>query len=138
MWHDLRHFGVKELVPPSVYNALGEKSIILMDWRILYTLDSAREIFNAPIIVNNWHTGGKFTQRGFRDDVNTGAKYSQHRYGRAVDFDVKGVSAEEVRKEIIRNQNNYFSHITVLESDVKWVHMDCRNSDKEGIVLIKP
>ncbi len=56
-----------------------------------------------------------------------GAKYSQHRFGRAVDFDVKGISAETVRNDI---RKGYFSEITCIEADVNWVHIDVRNANR--------
>lgn len=134
-----KYFKVEELVPKSVFLDLGPRSLILMDCRMLYTIDLIRQHFNSPITINNWNTGGSFSQRGLRTDDNTGAKYSQHRYGRAIDFDVKGKTAEQVRAEIIKNKDK-FEHITVLETDVSWVHMDCRNQDRQGgnITLVKP
>jgi len=135
-----RHFHASELVPPDVYKAMGERSLILLDVRILISLDNLREYFDVPVTVNNWYTKGKFTQRGFRTDAGTGAKYSQHRYGRGIDCDVKNVTAEKVRQIIIDHQDwQGFQYITALEIDVPWVHMDCRNVDRaHGIVLIKP
>jgi len=134
-----KYFKIQELVPPSIYNALGSKSLIVMDARMLYTADCLREHFGKPITINNWHKSGKFSQRGFRDNSSVGATYSQHRYGRALDMDIKGVTAEEARIEIVKNRNK-FKYITTLESDVSWLHADCRNAlGKNGaIVMVKP
>jgi hypothetical protein len=124
-----KHFDIQELVSKSVYTNLGARSLIVMDPRILYTIDLIRDHFNRFITVNDWSWKGKFSQRGFRDSSNVGAKYSQHRYGRAIDFDVKGLEAEEVRQELINNADK-FEYITTIEKDVNWIHIDCRNSDR--------
>lgn len=121
-----KHFKIQELVPKSIYASLGSRSLIVMDPRILYTIDLIRDHFGKPITVNSWMWGGSFDQRGFRDYMNVGAKYSQHRYGRAIDFDISALTAEEVRQELIK-QKDKFKYITTIEKDVLWVHMDCRN-----------
>ena len=134
------HFKPEELVPKDVFTALGSRSLILMDARILWTIDMVREYFGV-VIVNNWHKGGPFGQRGFRNDSNTGAVYSQHRYGRGIDFDVVGKAAEEVRQFIISKQDRKdFQYITAMEIGTTWVHIDCRNQARiDGkITLIKP
>ena len=87
--------------------------------------------------VNNWHEGGPFSQRGFRDDPATGSTFSQHRFGRALDFDVVGMAADEVRSWIL-NHVKELPFITRMERDVNWVHIDCAAEDiKGGIILFK-
>ncbi|EKD9324308.1 hypothetical protein OS347_000733 [Vibrio vulnificus] len=136
-----KYFKVEELVSKSMFNQRGHKAIELIDERVLMTLDSLRENLNKPITVNNWLWNGSFQQRGLRDrgfyksDADYVSSLSQHKYGRAVDFDVKNMSAKEVRKHIIENQHLY-PHISFLEVDINWVHFDVRNND--GLVLWSP
>ncbi|ELH4810082.1 hypothetical protein Q9X96_003116 [Vibrio vulnificus] len=130
-----KYFKVEELVSKSMFNQRGQKAVELIDERVLMTLDSLRTNLGKPITVNNWLWGGDFQQRGLRDrgfyksDADYVSSLSQHKYGRAVDFDVKGLSAKEVRKHIIENQHLY-PHISFLEVDINWVHFDCRNNDE--------
>lgn len=99
--------------------------LILMDERLLMTIDAMREHYKRAITINNWYTGGSFRNRGFRPMTgNVGAKYSQHRFGRAVDLDVYGIPAEQVRNDI---RSGLFPEITCIEKDVNWVHIDVRN-----------
>lgn len=122
-----------ELVPKSVYDKKGANSLIVMDARILYTLDNVRNYFEKPVYVNNWDSGGTLDQRGFREDASTGVLFSQHRYGRAIDFDVKGMMAEEVRQAIIASAHmDIFRFITAMETGITWVHIDCRNMDRKN------
>lgn len=117
-----KYFKWHELMPSKEYEPYW---LILMDERILRTLDAIRTHYNRPVTVNNWHSGGSFRNRGFRPMIGTvGAKYSQHRFGRAVDFDVHGISAEQVRNDI---RSGLFPDVTCIEKDVNWVHIDVRN-----------
>jgi hypothetical protein len=54
-------------------------------------------------------------------------------------MDIKSVTAEEARVEIVKNRDK-FKYITTLESDVNWLHADCRNAVGVGgaIVMVKP
>lgn len=137
-----KYFKAEELVDPETYKNLGNKSLeICFDNKILWQIDSIRDYFNKPIKVNNWHTKGKFKLRGYRPfDCTTGSLYSQHKFGRAFDFDVDGLEAEFVRNEIIKNQYlPTFKYITRIEDGVNWVHIDCQNTNREnGILLFKP
>jgi uncharacterized protein YcbK (DUF882 family) len=117
-----RYFTWQELMPYAEYEPYW---LILMDERILITLDAIRTHYKRPVTVNNWHRGGQFSMRGFRPMTgNVGAKYSQHRFGRAVDFDVAGIPAEQVRNDI---RFGLFPLITCIEKNVNWVHIDVRN-----------
>jgi len=99
----------------------------LADWRrfddrILKTADLLREDF-GPMTGNE----GILKNCGLRTDE----KYrgSQHFYGRALDLHPKRTTAEKIRVEIIKNPGRY-PHITFLEIDVSWLHIDCRNGDR--------
>jgi hypothetical protein len=123
------HFSSSEFVPPEVFNQYGEKSLWFMDSRILWTADALREYFSVPIIINT----AQFHDRGFRlPDTATGKDLSQHKFGRAIDFDVKGKTADDVRKIIFDNYKTEpaFRFITAVELNVDWVHIDCRNVEK--------
>jgi Peptidase M15 len=132
-----KHFAVVELVPPDIYQVMGEGAIILMDDRILRIADAVRDHFDVPVTINNWKVGGQFSQRGFRTVQQAGgAGHSAHFYGRAIDFDVQGLTADEVRKEILSNSSaGDFPLISGMEMGIPWVHLDCANRySTNGIV----
>jgi uncharacterized protein YcbK (DUF882 family) len=139
-----RHFDVEELVDPVTWNILGDKAWWLLDPRMLWTLDQIRERYNRVVTVNDWkwRTDKPFTMRGFRPAHTTvGGMHSQHRFGRASDFDVEGMTSEEVRQDILTHRDDpAFQHITCLETGTPHVHMDFRNWDRaqHGILLVKP
>lgn len=133
-----KYFKIEELVPKQILELGEDLCWSFIDSRLIESLDAIREHFNKPVIVNNWSTGGKFSQRCLRTSESVGVKWSQHRFGRAADFDVVGMTAAQVRKEILANTYK-FPYIQVMEDDVNWVHIDVRNTQsKDGIILFKP
>jgi len=136
-FYKTKHFDIRELVDKATYNKFGELAFMFFDTTLLKVIDAIREYLNVPITINNWHVGGPYDSRGLRTPTDTtGATYSQHRYGRALDFSAKGYTAEQIRKIIKDHENEYpFSEITAMEKDVSWVHIDFRNIAFNGIYL---
>jgi uncharacterized protein YcbK (DUF882 family) len=131
-----KYFAVQELVPPQIYKARGVHAITVFDARILYSLDQIREHYGAKIRVNDWHQGGQFTQRGFRTAQQVGAELSQHRFGRAVDFDIAGVTAEEFRSDVRTGKLSCrLTYVTRIEDDTSWIHIDCASVPGTDIVF---
>jgi len=127
-----QYFQWHELVPSAEYK---DYWLYLIDDRLLMSLDAIREHYKRPVTVNNWFRGGKFSNRGLRPmNSSVGAKFSQHKYGRAADFDVDGIPARKVRDDI---KAGLFPLITCIEDNVSWVHIDVRNATRLMIVLPK-
>lgn len=132
-----KYFKIQELVSEAVYKKYGDKSWEFIDTRLIKVLDLLREHFNRPITVNNWLWGGNLQQRGLRankDELVANKKdyyVSQHCLGKAVDFNVKGLSAQEVYKEIVDNKDKFYliSRIENIKDTPTWVHIDCANVD---------
>lgn len=138
------HFKIEELVPKDIHSQRGALSLQLLDWKIIYSIDTVWEIANQAagkrvrLYVNNWVWGGKSQNRGFRaPSSSVGAKLSQHRFGRAIDAVSPDVTAQWLRLKIMEN-NRLFPYITYMEDGVDWLHIDCRASTFKGIHLFKP
>lgn len=131
------YFGVFELVGRAVFNKYRNRAWMFLDIRLLWALLIIRANIDKPITVNNWYWGGKFSQRGLRSNLQQiFASYfkrrklylSGHVMGKAIDFDVKGMTAEEVREWILKHQELFPFKIR-LEHKLKgkainWVHLD--------------
>lgn len=139
------YFNIKELVCPHVYDKHREYAWNFFDPRLLDTLFVIREKIGKPIYVNNWDMGGDFSQRGFRCNICALVKektaleklyITAHSQGMGVDFDVKGMSAEEVRMWLKSNQI-LLSHPIRVEEDVNWVHLDVRSDGFRAITWFK-
>ena len=125
------HFSVHELVPPDVFNKRGEKAWELLDERLLITLDKLRKRYGS-MTINNYYWGKDREWSGLRTaDSPYFSAYSQHSFGRAADCLFKGISAEDVRQDILANPNDKdFVLIGSLELGVSWLHFDVRNCDR--------
>ena len=104
-------FCIEELVSETVFNN-GQDSWQFIDADLLKCLLIIRVGLSSSITINNWKWGGKFSQRGLRDNTcrmvskktKEGKLYlSAHTMGKALDFDVKGYTAPEVREWIVDN-----------------------------------
>ena len=137
--YEPRWFEPWEFVPPAVLEAHGEtRALMVMDYRMLKTADALRAHFGVPVTVNNYKWGGKNKYRGFRPaNCTVGAQWSQHKYGRALDCTIHGITAQEARTEIVR-EAQHFPYITRMEDEVDWLHVDCMAVVGSGIWLFKP
>lgn len=137
-----KYFDIEELVCRHVYKKFGESAWSFFDERLLETLLIIREKLGKAIYVNNWQVGGNLTQRGLRCNVcalvaeKTALEkvyMSTHMQGIGIDFDVKGMSAQEVREWIVKNQI-LLPYPVRLEDGVTWVHLDLRTDGSKGKV----
>jgi hypothetical protein len=133
----LKYFDIRELVSPMVYKIYGNRAWRFFDTEALEVLLWIRIKLNKAITINNWHYGGSLSQRGLRTNLGSifkkmferGRLYlSGHIFGKAFDFDVEGMTAEEVRDWIWKNQKT-LPHKVRLEwkkngKPITWVHMD--------------
>ncbi|MEI6856590.1 LysM peptidoglycan-binding domain-containing protein [Psychrilyobacter sp.] len=124
------HFTIKEFVDRETYKKYRTRSSWFVDKELIDQMNQLRELFGREITVNNWATGGRFQWRGFRTPKSPQyTPYSSHSFGRAIDFDVKELSASQARKKIIGwyNEGILVSKSISLETEVSWVHLDVRN-----------
>lgn len=143
MLYKPKNFGLKELVCLEVYNKYGETAWEFFDPRLLETLDWLRESLKRKIYINNWSAGGNFSQRGLRCNICDLVKVktvknqiymSSHVLGKAIDFDVEGMTAQEVCDWILVHQSD-LPYSICLEGEVSWVHLDMRDKGKKVYVF---
>lgn len=91
------------MVCQHCYNKFKENAWQFVSTELLSTLYTLRYIiFNKPIIINDWHKGGSFSQRGLRCNMCELVKHkntvylSAHLLGKAIDFNVQGLTSSEV------------------------------------------
>lgn len=134
-------FDIKELVCPHVYDRHGESAWRLFDPRIIEVMAWLRRTINKRIYVNMPSLG--LTQRGLRCNLcslvkaktEAGILYvSPHLLAAGFDFDVEGMTAEEVRQWLVQYKEELPYPIR-LEQDVNWVHCDVLTNSKEKIIF---
>ena len=121
-----RFFQVRELVCSHVFSKWGERT-----WQFLSTdylhnlLVIRRDILQMPMVCNN--DGAE--QRGLRCNMckmvkeKKAAYLSSHILGRAGDFSVQGLTAQEARSRI-RAMQNLLPYPMRMEGGVSWLHID--------------
>lgn len=137
-----KYFEIEELVCKHVYDKFGDDAWKFFDPRLLETLLWIREKLGKPIYVNNWQIGGDLSQRGLRCNRCALVKektrlekvyMSAHIQGMGIDFDVKGMSALQVRNWLKEHQEE-LPHAIRTEADVNWIHFDVRNNTNKKLI----
>lgn len=138
------NFNIKELICEHCYNKFGETAWQFLSTELLSTLYTLRYIiFNKPIIINTWYKGGQFSQRGLRCNKCQLVKdkefvyISAHVLGNAIDFNVQGLTSDEVNK-IIKQNVDKFEYPIRLESNTSgWSHVDTYQPYQSEVKLIE-
>lgn len=129
-----KYFTIKELVNPTLLKQIGEETAWKMfDDRLLKMADKIREKF-GPCTVN----ASGLVDCGLRDPNSaTGAKYSMHKIGRALDLHIRSVElqhsgnkqAKTIAYNRIREQlmvDHTFDCLS-FENGIHWLHVDTGN-----------
>lgn len=135
-----KHFTCAEFLPPAQHKIVMArkteaerlaKFYMFMDKRTVEYAEKVRVYFGVPVTINNWNSGGSYTLRGWRPrNTSVGAKNSMHKFGKAVDMDIKGLTAEEVRQMIKDDQKLFYSYgLRRVEENVSWLHSDIKDVD---------
>lgn len=136
-------FLTHELVCPHVYKKYGDRSLQFADPRLLFWLDWFRKEIGKPVTVNTYGYSGKYSQRGYRcnmcslvkDKTAANIMYlSAHTRFQAVDFNVAGMSDEEVRQWIYTRRHEMPCHIRVELDTAGWTHVDVVNDTDAPII----
>lgn len=133
-----QYFNIKELVSPIVYKVWGEKAWMFFDEDVLKELDYIRETFGAPIIINNWASGGTLEQCGLRSNkdkivMNKKTLYlSGHVLAKAFDlhngYGNHRKLYEHIYDLIKTGKLKKFKRLENFNNTITWVHVDTYNS----------
>ena len=137
------NFQLHEFVPQSIYLQFGDNSLWYIDKRIITLAQFLRHEIKAPVIINNWKTGGQYNESGYRTpDTKTGAKYSQHKFGRAIDVKVTGYTPKDVHEFILSREKDFMEKgLTRMENYLAtptWTHLDCAYTNLDKILIVNP
>lgn len=133
------YFDIEELVCEHVLAKFGKSAWDFLDTNFLHCLlIIRRDILKKPM----WCNGNNAKQRGLRCNLCQLVKEKKvpyitaHLQGKAGDFTVQGMTAENARKLILQNADMLPCKIR-LESGVNWLHFDVRDSGNEKVVFFK-
>lgn len=136
------NFILQEFIPPDIYKERGDNAITLLDDRIISLAQYFRTLYGV-VTINNWHNGGNYKESGLRrSDTSTGAKYSQHKYGRAVDLKFSDKTVQEVYQDIMDNKQMFYNAglraVENINATPTWLHIDVRNTGVQSIIIVNP
>lgn len=121
-----KYFQIRELVCEHTHSEWGERAWQFLDTNYLACLlVIRRDILQQPMTCNH----DEATQRGLRCNLCQIVKdkdklyLSSHVLGKAGDFTVKGLIAQEARSRI-RNNAHLLPCPIRMESGVSWLHFD--------------
>lgn len=129
-----KYFSIKELVSPELLKTIPESTLWTMfDDRLLKCADLIREKYGACTV-----NASGLMDCGLRDWTSkTGAKYSAHKFGRALDLHIRSIelqyqgkkSAKTAQYNRVREQLLAEDRFDCLnfEDNISWLHIDTYN-----------
>lgn len=142
-----KYFSIKELVNPTLLKQIGETvAWTIFDEELLKLADLMREKYGSITINSNG-----LTDCGLRDPQSkTGAKYSMHKIGRALDGHIVSIEKtalkytnsekrkkfkiqeyNKIRQELLKDPNfnklNFENNSKEYPTGIPWLHFDTGN-----------
>ena len=130
-----KHFSVHEATYLPQWNlhyspSEEEQSEIV---KLAEILDVVREFLDKPMNVHVW-IRPTVDGKGDYNALVGGASHSAHKYGKAADFDVEGMTAQDVRDSIRDKLEEWGLR---CEDQVSWVHLDTQEVPPGGHRIFK-
>jgi hypothetical protein len=129
-----------EVLPKELH---GKSWSFFIDKRIVEVAQRLREQFGS-IVINDAYIGGGYNWSGFRTfDCGVGAKYSQHRFGRALDLKfLDQIEPSAVQAYIMQHEEEFLQlGLTRMENTdytPTWLHIDCMFTGMNKIQIFNP
>mgnify|MGYP002626323597 CR=1 FL=1 len=127
---------------PTLWKKYGNNARwFVSDWQI-NAAEAIRAYFgNKPMYLNNWFWGGPRRNRGTRlPNTTIGATYSQHKFKCAIDFNLKDITPQTIHNTILSHQQYFMgvgiTTIEAIEDTPTWVHVDCRHTGLDSILIV--
>lgn len=126
------HFGIKELVSPIVYDKWGEQAWMFFSADVLEDLDTIRDTYKSPIIINNWANNLK--QCGLRSNMDELVKskktlyLSAHTMGKGFDLHCMYGHNKKLWEHcynlILHKKLKTFKRLENFKDTPTWIHID--------------
>lgn len=136
-----QNFELQEFIDPVTWAEKKDKSINLIDSKLINIAQYIRSTTGKPVTINNWHRGGPYKESGLRrKDTSTGAKFSQHKMGKAIDVKIHGMTGAQMNDWAKAHKTELFN-LGVRQIEHKsltktWLHLSTKNTGVNGIQII--
>lgn len=136
-----KYFVLEEFINPNDFSEHKEKSIELIDNRLIKIADFIRETVGKSVTINDWHTGGKFYESGLREqNTKTGAKKSAHKEGKAIDVKVSGFGGKEWYDFVKKYAKDLYQlgarRIEDKSLATTWLHIDTKEHGYPNVITV--
>lgn len=142
-----RNFYLDEFIDKGIYNRFEAKSQRYIRPELIKIAQLLRSHIGQPMTINNWWTGGAYSESGLRSfKTSTGALYSAHKYGAAMDLKI-GVMTSEEMAQLIKDSYEILKPLGVTRIEDPaftkgkhrdWLHIDTLFTGKKNLQIIKP
>lgn len=139
-----KYFKIQELVSPVVYNKWGDMAWMFFNPEVLKDLDTIRETYGSPIVINNWSVGGNLRQCGLRSNMDEMVKAKKTLYLSAhclaCGFDLHAINGnnkslwQHCYNLILNKKLKMFKRLENLKDTPTWTHCDAFQTNS-GIVF---
>ncbi len=136
-----KYFVLQEFINPNDFAEHKEKSIELIDERLVKIADFIREKTGKPVTINNWHTGGTYKESGLREaNTTTGAKKSAHKIGKAIDVKVVGMLGKDWYEFVKKYAKELYQlgarRIEDKSLATTWLHIDTKEHGIPNVITV--
>ena len=113
-----KNFQWQEVLPPKT-------PLRVINPHLMDKVQALRDYIQTPILINDWHKGGRFKYRGYRTFwQNTrigGSKNSYHVQTRALDMTAPALSINELGEAVQKFFNGVILYNTFVHGDSRFV-----------------
>jgi hypothetical protein len=141
-----KNFYLDEFVDEETYRRFGAKAQRYIRPELIKIAQTLRDFTGESITINNWATVGTYKESGLRNfQTSTGATYSAHKFGAAIDLKIGQMTSYQMANIIIENWEMFkVLGVTRIE-DPKytegknrgWLHIDVLHTGSDELHIIQ-
>lgn len=140
-----KYFKIYELVSKVVHATWGEQAWQFFDKDVLADLDTIRETWGSPLIINNWYSKGQYNESGLRSNMDSILKGKKTLYLSAhvlaKGFDIKDSFGRNKQLHnhicnlIEQRKLKNFRRVEKLRDTPTWCHVDAFQTANDKLLV---
>lgn len=140
------NFYLDEFIGPDTYRKFEAQSQRYIRKEMILAAQFIRTMSGLSITINNWSAGGSYKESGLRDfNTTTGASYSAHKFGAAIDLKIGNLTSFEM-VELIKDYEQDLIDIGICryenpkftQGNRDWLHIDSLWTGSNELIMVNP